>query len=268
MKHRPTPAAARLLHACWTGQRRLAALPHDLVPADRISAYQAQSALIEVFGDIRRGWKIAATSAAGQQHIGVDGPLAGQLMCHRVLASGASVPLADGGMRVAEAEFTLVLGRHLPEQAEPWNEAQVLDCLAALHPGIESPDSRFADFAHAGTAQLLAENACADWFVLGDPAPIEWRARDLAAHQVVAWRNGVRVALGQGDRVLGGPLRAAAWLANELRGLGMRWQPGEILATGTCLIPVAVAPGDHVMMDFGALGQVDARFTAATASPP
>ena len=131
--------------------------------------------------------------------------------------------------------------------------------------GIESPDSRFRDFVRAGECALIADDACADWFVLGPPAPPRWRELDLAAHTVQAWRNGQPVAQGQGALVLGGPLRAAAWFANELRAQGLRWQPGEILATGTCLIPVAVQPGDQVRMDFGILGSVEARFRSAPA---
>jgi 2-keto-4-pentenoate hydratase len=34
---------------------------------------------------------------------------------------------------------------------------------------------------------------------------------------------------------------------------------GEIVTTGTCLVPLDIAPGDRVLMDFGVLGRVDAR---------
>lgn len=256
----PEPHSAPLLHAHWLAGTKLEALPAHLQASDRATAYRAQAALADCGEGAVRGWKIAATSLAGQQHINVSGPLAGRLFARRVCASGAALPLAVGGMRVAEAEFTLVLGRPLPEQSDPWREDQILACLSALHPGIESPDSRFRDFVRVGEHALIADNACADWFVLGAPAPGLWRGIDLAAHTVQAWRNGVAVAVGQGDRVLGGPLRAAAWFANELRSLGLRWQVGEILATGTCLVPVAVQPGDHVRMDFGVLGSVEAHF--------
>jgi hypothetical protein len=31
------------------------------------------------------------------------------------------------------------------------------------------------------------------------------------------------------------------------------------VTTGTCLVPLPIAPGGHVVMDFGVLGRVDAR---------
>ena len=48
--------------------------------------------------------------------------------------------------------------------------AEVLDAVDTLHPAIEIPDSRFADYVKAGEAQLIADNACAHLFVLGAPA--------------------------------------------------------------------------------------------------
>jgi len=38
---------------------------------------------------------------------------------------------------------------------------KVLYAVDTLHPPIEIPDSRFADFANAGEAQIIADNCCA-----------------------------------------------------------------------------------------------------------
>ena len=43
--------------------------------------------------------------------------------------------------------------------------------MATLHPAIEIPDSRYDDFTIVGAAQLIADDACAHYFVLGDAAP-------------------------------------------------------------------------------------------------
>ena len=51
--------------------------------------------------------------------------------------------------------------------ATPYTVQQVLDAVDTLHPAIEIPDSRFADFVSAGAAQIIADNACAHLFVLG-----------------------------------------------------------------------------------------------------
>ena len=67
------------------------------------------------------GWKIAATSDAGQKHIGVDGPLAGPLLANRVLENGATIPLDGNVMQVAEAEFAFRFRIGLPRRAHDYH---------------------------------------------------------------------------------------------------------------------------------------------------
>ncbi len=46
------------------------------------------------------------------------------------------------------------------------------------------------------------------------------------------------------------------WLANELSVLGIGLKVGQTVTTGTCLVPLAIAAGDRIEGDFGALGKV------------
>ena len=255
--------AAREIWAHWQEGRRMAALPDAVRPRSRAEGYAAQAWLERLSGAPAAGWKIAATSAAGQRHIGVDGPLAGRILAARRHDDAAVLPFGANAMAVAEAEFAFVMARDLPPRAAPYAEAEVLDAVAALHPAIELPDSRFADFATAGGPQLIADNACAHEFVLGPAAPSGWRALDLAAHRAEGRIAGGLVRAGIGANVLGDPRTALAWLANELSGLGITLRAGQIVTTGTCLEPMPVGPGDRVTMDFGALGGVSMRFAPA-----
>jgi len=67
---------------------------------------------------------------------------------------------------------------------------------------------------------------------------------------------------GIGANVLGDPRVALAWLANELSALGITLRAGQVVTTGTCLVPLEIAPGDHVRMDFGALGRVECSLSS------
>lgn len=260
-----TQAAALLWQHRQAGSK-LAALPAALRPADATAGHAIQAQLPAVAGDAVVGWKIAATSTAGQAHIGVGGPLAGRLLAATVAADGASFSLTSNGMRVAEPEFVFRFGTDLPPRSQPYALDAVLDAVAALHTGIEVPDSRFADFVTAGEAQLLADDACAHQFVLGPATAADWRALDLSGHAVHATIHNAgaqRLARsGSGAAVLGDPRLALAWLVNNLcqRGLGLR--AGQFVTTGICMPPLAIAPGDRVVADFGVLGQVSAAFTA------
>ncbi len=56
--------------------------------------------------------------------------------------------------------------------------------------------------------------------------------------------------------MLGDPRVALTWLANELSGLGIELAAGQVVTTGTCTVPLPIAPGDRVEADFGRLGQI------------
>jgi 2-keto-4-pentenoate hydratase len=248
--------AQELLYRNWKAGTQIEGLPSALVPADRAEAYRVQ-ALIETYSSHPLfGWKIAATSTAGQQHIGVDGPLAGRILAERVLPDGGVCLLGNNLMRVAELEFAFRMGQNLPPRAELYSPDEVLAAVATLHPAIEIPDSRFRHFETAGLAQLVADNACAHLFVLGPAATVEWRAIDLPAHRVPAFLNGRHVGDGVGANVLGDPRIALTWMANELSRHGSTLRKGQVVTTGTCIKPLTIAPGDHVEGDFGVLGRV------------
>ena len=80
--------AAAIIWHNWQRLTRIDELPADCRPADRLQGYAAQADVVRMSGQKIVGWKIAATSLAGQKHIGVDGPLAGPLLSHRVLRWG------------------------------------------------------------------------------------------------------------------------------------------------------------------------------------
>jgi 2-keto-4-pentenoate hydratase len=250
-------AAAAILWQNWQQRTRIDHLPMECRPVDRAAGYATQREVIACSRQPVVGWKIAATSGAGQKHIGVDGPLAGPLLASRVLESGATIPLDGNIMRVAEAEFAFRFRIGLPRRANGYTLDEVMDAAGSLHPAIEVPDSRFNDFARVGAPQLIADTACACWFVLGSAAN-PGKDRDLIRHAVTVHRNGDLAASGSGANVLGDPLVALTWLVNELRIYGNGIEAGQFVTTGTCVIPVPIAAGDTIRADFGELGSVEA----------
>lgn len=252
-------AAADLLWDHWRDGTRLAAIPEHLRPRTREEGYAVQAALERRSAAPLAGWKIAATSAAGQKHINVDGPLAGRLLRERMFDPGALLSFGSNHMRVAEAEFAFRMRWTLEPRRHAYGVDEVLDAVDALHPAIEVPDSRFDDFTIVGAPQLIADNACAHLFVLGPATTARWRELDLVEHDVTGTIAGKATHRGKGANVLGDPRVALAWLANELSGLGIPLGAGQVVTTGTCLVPLPIEPGDRVEMDFGVLGRVACR---------
>jgi 2-keto-4-pentenoate hydratase len=255
--------AAEFIWRLWQDGGVATDFPPALKPSTRAQGYAVQAELDRLSGNTCVGWKIAATSAAGQKHIGVDGPLAGRIFSARVLQPGATTSIATNRMRVAEPEFAYRLGRSLPPRPMPYTTTEVMAAVGSLHLALELPASRFTDFAAVGGPALIADNACAHELVLGPAVSADWRGLDLSRHKVVA-RVGARYSRdGIGANVLGDPQLALTWLVNELAGLGIAVGAGAVVTTGTCMTPLTIVEGDHVTADFGVLGTI--RVTIANA---
>ena len=258
--------ASNLLWTSWQDRAVIDELPQTLRPATRPQGYAVQALLEQHSSKPLFGWKIAATSTAGQQHIGVDGPLAGRILAERVREDGATIGLAGNRMRVAECEFAFRMGRDLVPRSVAYTIAETMVAVASLHPAIEIPDSRYRQFEKVGAAQLIADNACADLMILGAKTTCNWRSLDLAKHAVTATIERAAATIthyhGIGSNVLGDPRIALTWLVNELSGIGITLKAGQAVITGTCLTPIAIAQGDTLRASFGPIGDISAQFAA------
>ena len=270
MNHAAITEAAQLIWSNVHNRMQISALPASCVPANRAEGYAVQAEVARLSGQSSIGWKIAATSVAGQKHINVDGPLAGRVLADRAFVAGTaaanSIDLASNLLRVVEAEFTFRMSRALPSRDATrgaYTVDEVMSAVASLHLAIEIPDCRLTDFLHVGAPSLIADLACASWWIMGDAVTTDWRGMDLAAHRVNAYKNGVAAAEGIGSNVLGDPRVALTWLANELCAYGGGLQAGDYVTTGTCVVPVPCAPRDSFVMDFGVLGTIAVAFPAA-----
>src|SRR4249919_1508935 len=115
--------ASRTLHGHWRAGTKLDGLDPTLRPRDRIEGYAIQAEIARSPMAKLLGWKIAATSEAGQKHINVAGSMAGN------------------EMRVAEPEFAFRMRTDLPPRPSAYTIDEVLAAVDTLHPAIEIPDS-------------------------------------------------------------------------------------------------------------------------------
>ena len=142
--------AARILWDAWLQATRIESLPEHCRPRNRAEGYAIQFELVRLSGQQVAGWKIAASSLAGQRHLNVDGPLAGPLLANRLAGTGSTFDLCGNRMRLAEAEFAFRMAAPLPPRASPYTVDEVRAATASLHPAIELPDSRYEDVTVVG----------------------------------------------------------------------------------------------------------------------
>ena len=236
-------------------------LQNLFIPKNTEEAYKLQSNYQAYSKHDLFGWKIAATSIEGQEHIGVNSPIAGRLIKERLYKSGDNVSLISNQMKVAEAEFSFKLNKDIPKKNIPYTYEEVLDCIEHICPAIEIPDSRFLNFDKIGKDLLIADNAWAGEYVLGTNPTKLWKHINLKNFKVGCYKNNQLIGYGIGSNVLEGPIIALSWLINELNSYNITLYSGQTILTGTCIKPITVAEGDNIVMDFYELGKVDCYFS-------
>jgi 2-keto-4-pentenoate hydratase len=200
------------------------------------------------------GHKVGLTSAAMQEMMGVREPDYGHLLAD-MRVSGETSAARYCYPRV-EIEVAFILGADLP--GDGCTESDVLAATAFLAPAIELIDSRIADW-QIGLTDTIADNASSAGFVLG-PGRVDPSSVDLGGIEAWLNRDGIEVARGRSDAVLGNPATAVAWLARTLAPYDVRLRAGHVILPGAMDRAVDAHPGDEFIAAFEGLGDVSLTF--------
>jgi len=250
--------AARLLAAGRRAHETVPGLPGVRTFDD---AYAVQAAFRPLWDDAVIGRKVGCSSEQSQRLVNSPGPIAGVLFRDALWQQPATIPAAHFFVVGVEAEFGFRLGGDLPARSAPYQREEVSAAVDAVVPLIEICDTRLSEWRTRRIEEITADNAFNGGVVVG--AAFEtWRSLDLASHRVTLSVDGALKGEGTGALVLGHPLIALTWLANEVSRRGEGLRAGDLVAAGTCTGLHFVSGGSTVEADFGAaLGKVKIHFT-------
>ena len=196
--------------------------------------------------------KLGLTSRAKQRQMSVDEPLSGWFDRRMALDPGQPLHTDELIQPRIEPEVAFLLDRTLAGAGI--TAAHVLTATAAVMPAIDVLDSRFAGYRFT-LADVVADNASAARYVLGDPVPVD--AIDLRLVGCVLERNGALVATAAGAAVLDHPAAAVAWFVRTLAARGQQLPAGSIVLAGALTAAVEVAAGDVVRATIDRIGAVE-----------
>jgi len=237
-------------------------------PAEHITAiknlqdaYCAQGMIAAEIGrsmGVMVGYKAAFTSAHMQRAFGADAPQRGYLYEKMFLKNGATVPSGFGALPQVGADLLLIVKDYRIHDAQ--TALEVLQHISYVVPFIELSDLIWADTLPVTHVQLVAANMGTRLGVLGTPIPVQATQEfldGLASMTIVMHdEEGVELGRAQGKDVLGNPVFAVQWLAQDLARNGQRIQmddriaigaffPGHVPATGkTFTVRYQGLPGD------------------------
>lgn len=259
----------RLKRATWflvdghAERENFSPFPEDARPRSVEESYAVQDEFVTLksraCGPVV-GYKIALTTAAMRAMVGLDDSIGGVMHKKQVVRGPATVRASDYGRLIVEFEVAAQLAADLPLQGAPYTRDSVAAAVGALMPAFELADDRNADYRTLSTQAygLIADNAWNEGAVLG-AAVEDWRGIDLEAIHGVARINGEIVGEGFGRDVMGHPLTALAWVANNLAKRGKHLRAGQFVITGSLVTSKFPKAGDTLGFELGALGSVQLR---------
>ncbi|MDN7874919.1 2-keto-4-pentenoate hydratase [Burkholderia aenigmatica] len=207
------------------------------------------------------GRKIGLTSLAVQRQLGVDQPDFGVLFDDMEYLDGDDVPMDRLLQPKIETEVAFVVGRDLDDHAPSYS--RVVSSLAYALPALEIVDSAIADW-RITLEDTVADNASCGAYVLGHQ-PVSLGRLSLGELGMTMTRRGDVVSTGVGAACLGHPLRAVYWLARTMARHGQGLREGDVILSGALGPMVAVASGDTIHAQIGALGSVHCRLVKGAA---
>lgn len=255
---------ADLLVKARTGGAATPRPPVELEPDSVAEGYAVQALVhdrLEAAGFGRRiGHKIGCTTPVMQAYLKIDHPCAGEVFETTVHEHMVEFPLSRFHRVGVECEIAARLGEDLPETGMPYDRGNVKSAVAALMPGIEIVDDRYEDFPSLSAPVLIADDFFNAGVVLGD-ALENWEDLDLGAIEGEMYVDKVRAGSGRGSDILGHPLEALAWLANQRIALGSPLRAGEFVMLGSVVKTVHFTHPADVLIRFEQLGEARVRFT-------
>ncbi len=234
------------------------------VPDTELEAYQRQFELHDALSEAglgdRIGWKIGCTTPVMQQLMSIDHPCSGGITERRVHFDHFATPYSDFNRVGVECEIAVTLGADLPIKEKPYVKEEMAAHIQSCRAAMEIVDDRYADFSTLSTTSMIVDDFFQSACVLG-PEIVNWHKIDLARVSGRTLINGIEIGSGQGSDIMGHPLNALAWLANNLNGLGRALKAGEFVLLGSMVECQWLTPGDKVEMKISELGKVTAEFT-------
>ena len=183
------------------------------------------------------GYKAGLTNPAVQKRFNTTEPVRGALLEKMLLDDGAEVPVKFGAIPFFEADLAVVVKDEGINQAK--TPAEVLKHLASIRPFIELPDLVTAKEQPLSAAIITSFNVGARLGVLGKPIAPTPEMADALGKMTVVMRDqdGKELARVPGAAILGHPLNAVVWLADDMAKSGGKLRAGDILSLGSFTPP-------------------------------
>lgn len=219
-------------------------------------AYEIQDGLLEkrlIENNTKRvGIKLGLTSKAKQEMMGVNDAIYGYL--HEDMLAHEWTPIKRSELIHPKIEPEIAFFIEEDIVGDNITEEDILRATKYVAPALEIIDSRYKDFKFT-LVDVVADNCSSSKFVVGSKLTLP-EAVDLGNIGMVMSKNGKVEQTGSSAAVLGHPLQAMVWAANQLAARGKSFKKGDIVLSGAMSEAITLDAGDSIVANFDELGTV------------
>ncbi|KRM00305.1 2-keto-4-pentenoate hydratase [Liquorilactobacillus satsumensis] len=228
---------------------------------DEATAYLVQERLTQLKEEKVAAYKVSLTSAETQKMFASTSPLYGAQVASRLRQSPTEVSLSELMEPLVEVELEFRAVQEL-KSTDSLTELMEKTTVAA---GLEVPDSRFKDWFPTLSKYLVMSDAAVGGLVLyGTEKPttdVFKTPEELAQVHCELRCNDRKLKEGVSAEVLDNPLNSLHWLVTKLEQQGHPLTVGQLVSTGTFVLPPKLTAGRwSAKFDHG-LGNVDVTVT-------
>lgn len=201
--------------------------------------------------------KLGLTSLPKMEQMNVKNPIYGYVFDYMVVENNESFSVNEYIHPRVEPEISIVLKEELKGPGVTIED--VKEKIDYVVSSVEILDSRYVDYQFTHP-DVIADNTSARGAVYSEEK-INLDAIDLNNEKAILKINGEIKAEGIGSAVLGNPLEAIVFLANELGSKGMSVPAGVPIMTGGMSNAVPVKADDRIEIDYTTLGKIRIKAT-------
>lgn len=226
------------------------------VVTDDDTAYAVQNRVMELKAVPVGGYKVSLTSKKTQDMFNADSPLYGAQVDRRFLPAPATVRLTDLMEPLVEVELAF----RAREDLSATDSLADLLRKTTVAGALEVPDSRFKDwFPSLGKYSVMSDCAVGGLVVYGKEQPSSQVFSDVdevANVKAELFFNDQKKDEGESSEVLGNPLKSLQWLVQKLESQGKKFKQGQLVSSGTFVLPPALKQGKWLVQFDHDLGEV------------
>ena len=198
------------------------------------------------------GYKVGLTSLEAQKHFKVFEPDYGHLFDHMVISEEKPIDLSRLIQPKIEGEIAFVLGKDL--KGPGISVAEAMRAIDHVTASFEIIDSRIRDWKISALDTIADNGSSALYMLSGKKNKLD--NLDLPHLGMALCRNNEVQVTACGAAVMGNPLNAVVFLANQLALHDRGLLAGEVILSGSLGGMIPMKEGEHYSLEIQGLGRV------------